>query len=155
MKNLILLFVLVFAFASLQAQNATKLPNRTTAASPAVTNGPGYHFFWGTVNDTLIASDTIVQVLRIKGDGLLQIGFQLDMTKVSGTVTNNMIVSSSVDGVTWTARDTVAYSNASTGVSLSTDPEFTNWIWPYMRVQSIAPATAQKAWYKGWLIIRY
>jgi len=158
MKKLIkysFLIVALFLAITTSGQQAVKVYNSTTVATANPVQAPSYVYFWGTTSDTLTASSTITQVMRIKGDGLVQIKFQMDMTKISGTVTNNMIISSSLDGVTWTARDTIAYSNASTGVSLSVDPDFTNWNWPWMKVSSTAPATAQKAWYKGWMIVRY
>lgn len=141
---------------SVSAFSQTKIINKTTADAPAYVSGPTYAYFWGTAaSDTLGASDTLDQVIRIKGDGLLQIEFQLDRTKVSGKVTNNFFVESSLDGTNWTRQDTIAHSNVATGVTLSTDECFDNWNWPYMRIRGVSGATAQKAWYKGWLIIRY
>lgn len=153
MKKILSVIIAIMVYVTVSAQ--TSLPNRTSVSSPSSISGPTYCTFWGDASDTLTASDTITQVIRIKGDGVLQIEMQLDRTKVSGTVTNNFFIARSLDGTNWTNVDTVAHSNVSTGVTLLSDSEFTNWNWPYMRIQGISGATAQKAWYKGWLIVRY
>lgn len=152
---LISLLALITLFAGAQWYAPTKMANKTTASNPASFDCPDYVYFWGTTNDTLIASDTITQVIRVRGDGLIQLKPQITVTKVSGTVTNNIFISASMDGTNWTAIDTVAYSNTATATAVLTDPDYTNFNWAFLRFQGIAGATTQKAWYKVILLGRY
>jgi hypothetical protein len=101
--------------------------------------------------DTLVASDTIIYNLRVQGAHVLDMNFGLHVTKVSGTVTNNWFLEYSIDNVTWTKLDTIALSNASTGMNYK---RIENFNWPYLRFYALAGATAQKAHYKLWYIIR-
>lgn len=156
MKNILLLFCFLLAAISVNAQyQPTKLANKTAYTAPAVFQTPGFNYFWGTTSDTLVASDTITQILRVYGDGLIQFKPQITVTKVSGTVTNNIFVAASMDGVNWTAIDTVAYSNTSTATAILTDPDYSNFNYAFLRFQGIAGATSQKAWYKVILMGRY
>jgi hypothetical protein len=113
---------------------------------------PAYTTFWGATTDTITSSGTNIQAVRLQGNSLLKIDLQLDVTKTSGTVTNNLFIQKSMDGTNWTNTDTIALSNASTSRNVKT---ISNWNTPYIRFYQVAPATAQLAYYKLWFIARY
>lgn len=113
---------------------------------------PDYLSFWGTAADTLIASDSLSLTLRVRGTNRSQIDLQLDITKVSGTVTNNFFIKGSMDGTNYFDTDTIANTDAATSRVLKS---LSNWNYPYMMIRGEAGATAQKASYKLWWINRY
>jgi hypothetical protein len=154
MKKLFLISILAVLFIGLNAQSPLKRDSESLSTT-STWGAPAFVYFWGTTNDTLTASDSIVQVIRTQGDGLMQIAGLVKVTKVSGTVTNNLFVSGSMDGVRWTRVDTIAYSNASSGWQELNDPCYSNWNYAYMKWQGISGATAQKAWYHVILEVRY
>lgn len=143
MKGLILAFsfvVLAFAAQSQSFNNATTIRENF------------YGSFGGTAADTLVASDTLQLLVRVQGNAVRDIRLAMNMTKTSGTVTNNFFISGSMDGTNWdTDLDTIAYSNASTGV---THVRLENFNYAYLRIRGIAGATAQKASYRLYYINR-
>lgn len=110
-----------------------------------------YVYYLGKTTDTLVANDTLDLLLRVTGADVPQIGIGLYVTKVSGTVTNNFILQSSMDGVNFTNVDTIKLSNASTGMNVKL---LSNYNYPYLRIRGISGATAQKAYYKVYAINR-
>lgn len=157
MKKIFLIsfLALITMFVNAQWYSPSKMANKTTATNPASFDCPDYVYFWGLTTDTLAASDTLTQIIRMRGQGLIQLQPTVYVTKVSGTVTNNMFISVSPDGLNWTPIDTVAYSNASTGYQTLSDPDYVNFNHAWLRFQSISGATAQKAYYKVILLGRY
>ena len=116
---------------------------------------PTYTEFLGAATDTLIESETLSYTVRLKGTHVYDINAALEITKVSGTVTNNWLVYYSMDGTNFVASgDTLAInSDASTSVVAALDLD--DWNYPYIRFSSTAPATAQKASYGIHFICRY
>ena len=110
-----------------------------------------YVYYLGAKTDTLVASDTLDLLLRVTGADVPQIGIGLYVTKVSGTVTNNFILQSSMDGVNFTNVDTIKLSNASTGMNMKA---LTNYNYPYLRIRGVSDTTEQKAYYKVYAINR-
>jgi hypothetical protein len=110
-----------------------------------------YGSFGGTAADTLVASDELQIIMRVQGSATRDINLGLELTKVSGTVTNNFFFSGSMDNVVYTNIDTIAYSNASSG---TTDLRLDNFNYPYLKVVGVAGATAQKASYQLFYINR-
>ena len=104
MKHLIILFIGVLLLSC----------NDSKAQDSYITE-PTYSHFWGAATDTLIASDTISEVVRIQGKGVYDITFGLYVTKVSGTVTNNFVLYASMDNslyANWQSTgDTIKLSN--------------------------------------------
>jgi hypothetical protein len=101
--------------------------------------------------DTLVENSTLDLLLRVTGSDVPQIGIGLYVTKVSGTITNNFILQSSMDGVNFTNVDTIKLSNASTGMNVKL---LSNYNYPYLRIHGVSGATAQKAYYKVYAINR-
>lgn len=134
------------------------MSNAQTAISGKVTGSlylesNSYVYFWGATTDTLIASDDITLDLRVRGDVVRDITLGLYVTKVSGTVTNSFVVYSSIDGTNYTSTgDTITITNASTGLAGTINLDDFNA--PYLRIKGVAGATAQKAWYKLYVINR-
>jgi len=157
MKNRIILIAFVFASLSVSGQwyLPEKMANKTAYTAPGAFNAPGYIYFWGETTDTLVASQTRTQVIRVRGDGYINFKPQVTITKVSGTVTNNLFVSASMDGVNWTRIDTVAYSNTATATSVLSDPDYLNFNWAWLKYDWVAPATTQKSYMKVILLGRY
>ena len=110
-----------------------------------------YVYYLGAKTDTLVASDTLDLLLRVTGADVPQIGIGLYVTKVSGTVTNNFYLQSSMDGVNFTNVDTIKLSNVDTVMKMKT---LTNYNYPYLRIRGISGATDQKAYYKVYAINR-
>lgn len=157
MKKIFFLLGFIFAVISVNAQwyLPTKLDNKTVYTAPAAFDVPAYNYFWGATTDTLVASQTRTQVIRVRAEGLFTLKTQVTITKVSGTVTNNLFVSASMDGVNWTRIDTVAYSNTATATSILSDPDYVNFNWAWLKYEWVAPATTQKSWMKIILLGRY
>jgi hypothetical protein len=101
--------------------------------------------------DTLVENSTLDLLLRVTGSDVPQIGIGLYVTKVSGTITNNFILQSSMDGVNFTNIDTIKLSDASTGMNVKL---LSNYNYPYLRIHGVSGATAQKAYYKVYAINR-
>jgi hypothetical protein len=145
MRNLLILVVMILGIGTTFAQ--IKLTETTL-------NENSYGSFWGATNDTLGASDTIAVALRVRGKVVRDLTFQLHVTKVSGTVTNNFVFKYSMDGEEYTTTgDTIKCSNASTGL-VSSPKNFDDYSYPYLKLEGISGATAQKARYKLWAISR-
>lgn len=153
MKKLvsILLFIVGISVYSQDALKVSKELNDTIG----LTDGPYYGLFWGSSNDTLTASDSLSQIIRIKGLGLLQMEFKLHCNKTSGTVTNKFIIYKSLIPYPyeWVKVDSIVNTNISTGFIPS--KTLSNWIAPYMLVQGESGATSQLAEYDAYFIFRY
>jgi hypothetical protein len=116
--------------------------------------GPTWGHFWGTSADTLNASDTLTKIIRIIGDGYMTGEFALKITKTSGTLTNKCYFSKSVSyPYSWELVDSIVNTNASTGVVAP--KVLSNWNAPFMKVEEISPATAQRGAYEMFFIMRY
>lgn len=110
-----------------------------------------YVYYLGKTTDTLVASDTLDLLLRVTGSDVPQLGLGLYVTKVSGTVTNNFFIQSSMDGTNFTNVDTITLSNASTGLN---SIQLTNYNYPYLRIRGVSDTIEQKAYYKVYAINR-
>ena len=110
-----------------------------------------YVYYLGKTTDTLVASDTLDLLLRVTGSDVPQLGLGLYVTKVSGTVTNNFYIQSSMDGTNFTNVDTITLSNASTGLN---SIQLTNYNYPYLRIRGVSDTIEQKAYYKVYAINR-
>ena len=143
------LFILIAAIVLLFA-----CKDRAQAQATGTISQPTYSYLWGAATDTLIASDTINVIVRIKDKTVQDLNFGLYVTKVSGTVTNVFRFYGSMDGTNWDAfaNDTIALTNASTGMQTAIDIDDFNY--PYFKWEGIAGATTQKAWYKMYYINR-
>ena len=148
MRKIILL--LTVAVLGMAAHAQTEITGKLAGSSYLPEDS--YVYYWGAATDTLIASDTITVILRAKGSEARNIGIGLYGTKVSGTVTNAFYVSYSMDGVTFTNTDTITNTNASKGLLGTVN--LVNSVYPYIRIQGISGATAQKAWYNLYVISR-
>ena len=143
MRKLIILAIAILGFSFAEAQSFE---------NASVMRENSYGFYGGTAADTLVASDTLQLLVRVHGNSVRDINLAMELTKVSGTVTNNFFIAGSMDGDDWdTDLDTIAYSNASSGV---TYVRLENFNYAYLRVIGIAGATAQKAGYKLFYINR-
>ncbi len=143
MKKIISIILFIGLFLGLNAQTAYL----KTSKSLDVTK-TSVQTFLGATTDTLSASDTLTLVLRVPKQDVQDMNCYLKTTKVSGTVTNNFILHGSFDGVTIAANlDTFANSNASTNTNVQRNIYLQNVNFPYVILNGIAGATAQKAWY--------
>ena len=140
MKKLFILIALFAVVATAQAQDK-------------VIRGASYLTLMGTAADTLVISDTLDYVIRLQGDFKHSVEIQQNLTKVSGTVTNNLFISTSMDGITYADVDTVANSNESTGITRKVLTSAV--LAPYVRLRWISGATAQKASYQILWINRF
>lgn len=154
MKKIFLLLISLISLAisaNAQTVDAVSLGygNTISVASPT------YGYIWGTsTRDTLVASDTIKAIVRLKSNSVQDVTIQLSVTKVSGTVTNKFYVYGSMNGTSWgTALDSITNTNASTGTN-TTVLNLDDFSKPFIKIEGIAGATAQKAWYKLWWINR-
>lgn len=145
MRKILFLIALLVASVSYAQTNAGTVSGSKTLAQDS------YVYYLGKTTDTLVANDTLDLLLRVTGSDVPQIGIGLYVTKVSGTVTNNFILQSSMDGVNFTNVDTIQLSNASTGMNMKA---LTNYNYPYLRIRGISGATEQKAYYKVYAINR-
>lgn len=145
MRKILFLIALLVASVSYAQTNAGTVSGSKTLAQDS------YVYYLGKTTDTLVANDTLDLLLRVTGSDVPQIGIGLYVTKVSGTVTNNFILQSSMDGVNFTNVDTITLSNASTGMNMKA---LTNYNYPYLRIRGISDTTTQKAYYKVYAINR-
>ena len=146
MKKIISIFVLTALMFAVSCGGAN--------AQDRTLKGPSSGYFWGATTDSLLQSDSITYEIRIKGDHVFDINLGLYVTKESGTVTNNFIIYGSMDGTNWTSTgDTIANSNASTG--MATYKDIDDWNYPYIMIRGESGATAQEANYKMYYIFRY
>lgn len=145
MRKILFLIALLVASVSYAQTNVGTVSGSKTLAQDS------YVYYLGKTTDTLGASDTLDLLLRVTGSDVPQLGLGLYVTKVSGTVTNNFILQSSMDGVNFTNVDTIKLSNASTGMNMKA---LTNYNYPYLRIRGISGATDQKAYYKVYAINR-
>lgn len=141
MKKLLLLFFSILFCVNIFAQDKT-------VASPYAGT------FWGAETDTLIASDTIQYSILMRSKQVVDITFTLQLTKVSGTVTNEFVVygSNILDEGAYVSLDTITNTDAVTGYSNIHVDSFN---YKYLIVKGIAGAITQKAWYKGTYVIRF
>lgn len=147
MKKIFLLLMLVSMAAMVNAQK-----NVATVSGAKELPSDSYVSYWGATTDTLVESDTLSMVLRVRGNTVRDLTFGLLTTKVSGTVTNDFVFYYSMDGANWTSTgDTLKNDNASTNLNTVNIDDFN---YPYLKVQSITGAIAQKAWYKLYAISR-
>ena len=111
---------------------------------------PNFVYIWGaSTSDTVVASQTKTASIRVYGDNVTQLNMRLSTTKISGTVTNNVLFYGSFDGTTLDVPiDTIVNTNVSTGYKYVTPSRWTAFNYPYLIVKIVAPATAQKAWYR-------
>lgn len=154
MKRIIFLIGILFtAFIGANAQTVDAVSlgygNGISIASPT------YGYVWGTsTRDTLVASDTIKAVVRLKSNTVQDVTLQLYTTKVSGTVTNKFYVYGSMDGTNWgDALDSITNTNVSTGIN-ATVINLDDFSKPFIKLEGRAGATTQKAWYKLFWINR-
>lgn len=145
MRKILFLIALLVASVSYAQTNAGTVSGSKTLAQDS------YVYYLGAKTDTLVANDTLDLLLRVTGADVPQLGLGLYVTKVSGTVTNNFILQSSMDGVNFTNVDTIKLSNASTGMNMKA---LTNYNYPYLRIRGISGSTDQKAYYKVYAINR-
>ena len=145
MRKILFLIALLVASVSYAQTNVGVVSGSKTLAQDT------YVYYLGKTTDTLVASDTLDLLLRVTGADVPQIGIGLYVTKVSGQVTNNFILQSSMDGVNFTNVDTIKLSDASTGMNTKA---LTNYNYPYLRIRGISGATPQKAYYKVYAINR-
>lgn len=142
MKATIIFFMLMLAGMVSMAQ---------THVTTATTVGDASGTFW-TSADTIIQSESMTHTIRLKGETAMDLQFQLKTTKVSGTVTQNIIFSGSNDGTTFNNIDTIANSNASTNTQFLNIDDFN---YSYLRVTFTNSATAQAAWFQCWYSFRH
>ena len=138
MKKVILIFAMLIAVVAIQAQTVD------------LTTGPNKGTFWSSA-DTILQSETVTYLFRIKSETVMDMEFQLKTTKVSGTVTQNIFFQGSNDGVTFTNLDTIANSNASTNTQFTKINDFN---YSYLKVTFTNSATAQAAWFQCWYSFR-
>ncbi len=139
-KILILLAMIVLGF-NIQAQDK-------------VIQSPFAGYSWGVAaTDTLVASDTISYVVQTRSKNVMDVSLTLQMTKVSGTVTNvfkfygaNVLTEAAYDSI-----GVVTYTDAASGYS---NINITSFNYKYIIFRGISGATAQKAWYKMTYVIR-
>ncbi len=145
MRKILFLIALLVASVSYAQTNAGTVSGAKTLAQDS------YVYYLGKTTDTLVARDTLDLLLRVTGADVPQIGIGLYVTRVSGTVTNNFILQSSMDGINFTDVDTIKLSNASTGMNMKS---LTNYNYPYLRIRGVSDTIEQKAYYKVYAINR-
>jgi len=145
MRKLLFLIALLVASVSYAQTNVGVVSGSKLLAQDT------YVYYLGKTTDTLVENDELDLLLRVTGSDVPQIGIGLYVTKVSGTVTNNFILQSSMDGVNFTNIDTIKLSDASTGMNVKL---LSNYNYPYLRIHGVSGATAQKAYYKVYAINR-
>ena len=106
--------------------------------------------FWSS-NDTIEASDTLAMTIRVKSDMVMDLQFQLNTTKISGTLTQDVIFSGSNDGVNYVNIDTITNTAGSTNTQFLNIDDFN---YSYVRARMINSATAQSAWFKCYYSFR-
>lgn len=142
MKNLILLFLLA---VGLQGMSQTAIGGKIDGSYYLPENTYGY--FWGTTADTVEVDDTISLVLRVKGENVRDLNLAISQTD---SVTGNYIFAGSIDGVTFTDIDTIAYSDVMTTQTISLD----DFSLPYLRVYFIALTNTEDSKHKLYFISR-
>ena len=145
MRKLLFLIALLVASVSYAQTNVGVVSGSKLLAQDT------YVYYLGKTTDTLVENSTLDLLLRVTGSDVPQIGIGLYVTKVSGTITNNFILQSSMDGVNFTNIDTIKLSDASTGMYVKL---LSNYNYPYLRIHGVSGATAQKAYYKVYAINR-
>jgi hypothetical protein len=145
MRKLLFLIALLVASVSYAQTNVGVVSGSKLLAQDT------YVYYLGKTTDTLVENDSLDLLLRVTGSDVPQIGIGLYVTKVSGTITNNFILQSSMDGVNFTNIDTIKLSDASTGMNVKL---LSNYNYPYLRIHGVSGATAQKAYYKVYAINR-
>jgi hypothetical protein len=153
MKKLIsLLFLMVCIWS--YSQNALERVRIATGVNVDAIKGPTWGYFWGTASDTLNASDTLTKIIRIIGDGYMSGEFALNCVKTSGMVTNKFIFSKSIAyPYKWEKVDSIVNTGISSGTL--TAKLLANWNAPFMKIEGISGATAQRAVYEMFFIMRY
>lgn len=103
-----------------------------------------YVYIFGTSSDTLTNADTLTSVLRVKGNYLQDFNIKAYVDHVSGTAGGTLILSHSMDGVTYNsvAGDTITLSSVTADVM---DTEVINkvkFLYPYMKLYWLQTGTA-------------
>jgi len=143
MRKFILLIVVMFAFLAI----STAQTHNTTQTTVNDVSGS----FWSSA-DTIAQSESMQRVIRVKSANVMDLQFQLKTTKVSGTVTQDIIFAGSNDGTTYVNLDTIANSNASTNTQFLNIDDFN---YSYLKVSFTNSETAQLAWFQIWYSFRY
>jgi hypothetical protein len=111
MKKITILLAILLVSIGVNAQNITKANASVTA--------PTVQKFYGARGDTLIKNNTLIQVFEV-APYCTSAKFRLNVTKISGTSLKvRAIMQSSLDGVTYVAKDTVTVTGTTTGTGLS------------------------------------
>lgn len=150
MKKILLVLSLLFVFTLANAQYSTG-QDESIRCSDSDT-------LLGSTTDTLVESDTLTYIVRVKCDDVMDIASALEVHKSSGTVTNTWTIYGAFDVTTspittnWDSVGTYGLSDAADG--LFTYEDLDDFNYPYLIFQAISGATAQSAFYTIWYSIR-
>lgn len=131
MKKIVYLLVLIAFSFSMDAQTVVK-------------DGSDFYFSQGgQAADTVTASTTFNYPVYLKVDRSVVFLTSVQIDSVSGTPSITTTLQGSVDYITWYDIDTVI---TTTGIDTSfTFTDSVGNLWPFLRVNSVATATAQKS----------
>ncbi len=142
MKHLLLILAM---FVGLAASSQTSIGGKVDGSYFLPDDQYGY--FWGTTADTVETDDTVSLTLRVKGETTRDLAFGITQTD---SVTVNYIFSYSMDGITFTDLDTIAYSDVMTTQTLNLD----DFVYPYLRIYAIFGGTDDSSVHKLFYISR-
>lgn len=127
----------ILAILALASLMVLSINAQTAVVTGATVTCPNYLYIGGTSSDTLYASDTLTWVLRVKGDWVQKMQLKLNITKVTGTVSDTVYFYGSFDGTTLdVAIDSIFNSNVATGIKYVTASRWTNFAYPYIIVRN-------------------
>ena len=134
MKKFLILVFSLLLFIGVKAQDKVIYPPISTQV-------------WGATSDTLVASDTIAYSLRVNCKNVQDISLTLQLTKVSGTVTNVFTIygANILEETAYDSVGSVTYTDAASGYN---NVNLSSFNYRYLVIRGIAGATAQKGWYK-------
>jgi hypothetical protein len=134
--------MLSMVLGAVLALNAQTTPTEVTPNG--YLSNASYVYFFGTTSDTLTNADTLTSVVRVKGNYAQDFNIKAYVDHVSGTAGGTLIVSHSMDGVTYNsvAGDTITLSSV-TGDLMDTEViNKVKFLYPYMKLYWLQTGTA-------------
>lgn len=124
------------------AVSAQKRPSEVS--TDGAINGASYVYLFGTDEDTLTNADTLIWVVRVKGNYAQDFNIKLYTDWVSGTAGGGLQVSHSIDGITYTSDvgDTITSSSVTGDIMDTETINKSAFLYPYLKFTFLQTGTA-------------
>jgi len=138
MKNLLFMIAFLIGIVSINAQTVV-----TEVTPDGYITEPSYVYIFGSTSDTLTNGDTTTYVMRVQGLDALDFNIKAYVDRVSGTAGGTVILSQSIDGVTYQSElgDTITLSGIVADVMDTETISKSGFNYPYFKIEWIQTGT--------------